>query len=67
MIGSYTRGTSVNKGTKLIWISLGHSLESSTKRNAVEFVAKDFEWSLIDQAFARPIIQPILDHRKLFV
>jgi hypothetical protein len=42
-------------------------LDSSTKRDAVELVVKDFEWSLIAQAFAQSIIQPILDHRKLSV
>lgn len=42
-------------------------MDRSRKRNAVEFVVKDFEWSLLDHAFGQPIIKPILDHRKLFV
>ena len=35
--------------------------------NAAERLGEDFEWRLVAEPFARPIIQLILDHRKLFI
>ena len=43
------------------------NLDSRTKCNAAERLGEDFEWRLVAEPFARPIIQLILDHRKLFV
>jgi hypothetical protein len=65
--GCHVAGNCKNASVHALCCSLFENLDSSTKRNAVEFVCKDFEWSLIAQAFAGSIIQPILDHRKLFV